>query len=214
MASGRSSSRGVSSIAGAGSPAAVVVVVSPAAVVVVVPPAAVVVVVPVLVRARRRRSVPPPVLWSWWSPPRSWWSCPRRGGGRRAVALGRGGGVQGLGWQLDEHGSEPQLGRGSDQVEGALLLVDPGQLHDDGVPLAGDLGLGHAEGVDAVANDLDGLVEGLVAGLLGGLQHHRHTALEVESELGDVSVTRHAPRPMAAVRTMKTRGASFLRRMW
>ena len=82
-----------------------------------------------------------------------------------------------------QHGPEPELGGGADQVEGSLLLVDAGELHDDRVALPGDLRLGHAEGVDAVADDLDRLVEGLVAGRLGGLEHHRHAALEVEAQL-------------------------------
>ena len=85
---------------------------------------------------------------------------------------------------LEQHRTEPELGGGADQVEGALLLVDAGELHDDRVALPGDLRLGDAEGVDAVADDLDRLVEGVVGGGLGGLEHHRHAALEVEAELG------------------------------
>ncbi len=67
----------------------------------------------------------------------------RRGGG--SVGLGRGGGVEDLGRHLEQHGTEPELGGGADQVEGPLLLVDAGELHDDRVALAGDLRLGHAE---------------------------------------------------------------------
>ena len=171
---------------GAGSPATVVVVVSPAP--------------SWWSRAAR---------WSWWSspswngvaasalaldrggrgrgrrPPWSWWSSPAAVvvvEPSAAVVVVVASRTSGGSWS--EHGPEPQLGRGAHQIEGALLLVDPGQLHDDRVALAGDLGLGHAEGVDAVADDLDGLVEGLVAGLLGGLEHHRDAALEVEARAG------------------------------
>ena len=82
-----------------------------------------------------------------------------------------------------EHGPEAQLGGGADEVERPLLVVHAGQLHDDGVALAGDLRFGDAQGVDAAADDLDRLREGLVARLLGGLEHHGHPALEVEAQL-------------------------------
>jgi hypothetical protein len=65
------------------------------------------------------------------------------------------------------------------------LVAHAGKLHDHGVALAGDLGLGHAEGVDPVADDVDGLVEH-AAGVdpLRRLQDHGCAALEVEAQLG------------------------------
>ena len=47
-----------------------------------------------------------------------------------------------------EHGAEAQLGGLADQVEGPLLLVDAGELHEEVVALGGYLGLGHPEAVD------------------------------------------------------------------
>ena len=49
-----------------------------------------------------------------------------------------------------EHRPEPQLGRLAHQLQRPVLVLDARELDDDGVALAGDLGLGHAEGVDPV----------------------------------------------------------------
>ena len=62
------------------------------------------------------------------------------------------------------------------------MIVDPGQVHDDRVALPDDLGLGHAERVDAFANALDGEVEALGVELSDGLLGDRHTTLQVEAE--------------------------------
>ena len=111
-----------------------------------------------------------------------------RGAGRRAGRRGRRRGRLGLlagRGELGQNGPEAQLRRLAHHVEGTALVPHPGQLDDDGVALAGDLGLGHAEGVDPVADDLDGLVEH-AAGVhpLRRLEDDRGAALEVEAELG------------------------------
>ena len=41
------------------------------------------------------------------------------------------------------------------EVDGLLLVLDAGQVGDDGVALAEDLGLGHAERIDVLADLLD-----------------------------------------------------------
>ena len=117
----------------------------------------------------------------------------RRGRGRRPVGGGggvgrrgrRGGGedlVDVAGDRLED-GPEPELGRVAHELQGPLLVLDAGQLHDHRPPLPGDVGLRHAEGIDAVADDLDGLVQGVVADVRGRLEHHGHPALEVEAQL-------------------------------
>ena len=60
-----------------------------------------------------------------------------------------------VGRQRLQHGTEAELGRLAHDLEGPVLVLHAGQVHDDGVALAGDLGLGHAEAVDAVADDVD-----------------------------------------------------------
>ena len=69
------------------------------------------------------------------------------------------------------------------------VLGVPGDGHDDVLAaLGGDLGLGDAVGVDALADDVDGLVDLARAHLLAVLQHrledHLGAALEVETEAG------------------------------
>ena len=83
-----------------------------------------------------------------------------------------------------QHRPEPQLGGPADDLEGPLAVLDAGEVDDDGVALADDLGLGDAEGVDPAADDLDGVVERLVRHVVGGLEDHRHAALQVEAQLG------------------------------
>ena len=103
-------------------------------------------------------------------------------------------------------GRKAQLGGLADDVEDLLLVGGPGELHDDGVALAGDLGFGHAEGVDALADDADGLIELLGRdrvvdlAVLDRLEVDRDAALEVEAEVGvfaqsDGDRTGRRPRP-------------------
>ena len=152
---------------------AVVVVVAPGAVVVLAAPGAVVGVVAPGVRGRRRRA--------------------HLGVGRLLrlgdLVLGE------LG--LLQHRPEPQLGGLAHEGEGAVAVLHPRQLDDDGVALAGDVGLGHTEGVDPVADDGERLVELLVGRVARGGEHDRHTALQVETELG--AVARHEGGDQAAV---------------
>ena len=83
-----------------------------------------------------------------------------------------------------EHRPEPELGGAADDLEGPLAVLDAGQVDDDRVALADDLGLGDAEGVDPGADDLDGLVErARRAPSSVGLVDDRGAALEVEAEL-------------------------------
>ena len=49
-----------------------------------------------------------------------------------------------------QHRAELQLGGLADELEGPVLVLHARDLHQDRVALAGDLGLGHAEGVDAL----------------------------------------------------------------
>jgi hypothetical protein len=97
------------------------------------------------------------------------------------VVLGFGG-LHLRGVDLFDHRTEAELGGLADEVERPLGVLDAWQLHDDVVALAGHLGFGDTEGVDPPTHDADRLVELLVARRLGRLQHHRHPALQVETE--------------------------------
>ena len=84
---------------------------------------------------------------------------------------------------------EFEEGGAADQVFGALHILHPGQLHDDAVvPLLLDGGFGHAELVDAVADDFPGAVH-RVLGLVGGqggqidLQHQVNAALKIQTQV-------------------------------
>jgi hypothetical protein len=82
-----------------------------------------------------------------------------------------------------------ELGRLADQSGGLLRVGHARELDDDLVrPLLAQLGLGHAELVDAVAHDVDGAVEivgrELVALRRDGLQYDLKSSLEVEAERG------------------------------
>ena len=65
---------------------------------------------------------------------------------------------------------------------GLVAVLHAGQVDDDVAPLARDLRLGDAEGVDPVADDVDGHVEGVGLELADRREHDRHAALEVEAE--------------------------------
>ena len=120
----------------------------------------------------------------------------RRDGGRRVgVRLGRvrGRGVGRCGitgcdverrrrQRLLQDGAEPELGRLPHQFERPVTVLDARELHHDRIALTGDLGLGHADAVDALTDDLDRLADGLAVGFLGGLEHDRDAALEVEAQ--------------------------------
>ena len=58
-----------------------------------------------------------------------------------------------------ENRTEAQLGGLADQAAGLVAVLHAGQVDHDLVAVALDLGLGHAEAVDTVADDVDGLVE-------------------------------------------------------
>ena len=107
----------------------------------------------------------------------------RHRGGRGRIDGGRGGRIgDDARVEGGEHRPELELGGLADQGDGPVLVLHAGDLDEDVVALAGDLRLGHAEGVDALADDGDGLVDGVAVGLALGLQHDRHTALEVEAQ--------------------------------
>ena len=146
-----------------------------------------------LLRWDRRRSRPRPARWRRHplpmpprTPPGRWpwsWSCPPA---RRATvvvvvvspgtvvevvaptwasAVVLGVGHRTLGeLRQPEHGPEPQLGGLADQRQSPIAVLHARQLDHDGIALAGDVGLGHAEGVDPVADDLQRLVELVTAG--------------------------------------------------
>ena len=100
-------------------------------------------------------------------------------------------------------GAEAQLRGLADGVE--LLGRGRAGDRDDDVlaTLGGDLRLGHAVGVDALADDVDRLVDLALADLLvvleDGLEHHLGAALEVEAEAG-------GHRPAAPLRRGRRRG--------
>ena len=56
-------------------------------------------------------------------------------------------------------GSEPQLGGLADERDRLVAVLHAREVDDDVAPLAGDLRLEGAEGVDPVADDVDGHVE-------------------------------------------------------
>src|SRR5262249_17125685 len=66
------------------------------------------------------------------------------------------------------------------------------KLHDDVVALRRDVRLGHAECVDALANDRRGLIEKVVldVALLRG-EHDRRATLKVKPELGVPALDQH-----------------------
>ena len=105
----------------------------------------------------------------------------RRGGRRRRRCGGRRGRIA-PGRDLGEHRAEAQFGRGAHQVERPLLVLHARQRDDDRVALPGDVRLGHTEGVDAVADDPDRLVELVAVDVRLGLEDDRQTSLEVEAE--------------------------------
>ena len=85
---------------------------------------------------------------------------------------------------------EVELGGGPDPIDRAVGVLDVGQADLDLVGAdAGDLGLGDAEGVDAVADDLDRAVD-VLAGDLGHLRgrpalvDELGAAAQVEAEHG------------------------------
>ena len=69
-----------------------------------------------------------------------------------------------------------------DQCDGLVAVLHAGEVDDDVAPLPGDLGLEGAEGVDPVADDVDGDVERVGPVLPDRRQHDRGAALQVEAE--------------------------------
>src|SRR5439155_6170267 len=108
----------------------------------------------------------------------------RRRGLDRRLTGGSGGLVE---RQRLEDRAEKQLGRAADDLQGPLLVLDAGELDDDVVALLSDLGLGNAQAVDAVADDLDGRLEVFALRLGLGLEHNRRSALEIETQVGRVA---------------------------
>ncbi len=86
-----------------------------------------------------------------------------------------------------QHGAEEQLGRLPDDLQRPGRVLDAGQLDHHVVPLAADVGLCHAQGIDPLADDGDGLVENAAVDLALGLEHHRRPALEVQAQQGLVA---------------------------
>ena len=162
-----------------------------------------------LAQRRGRRSCRRRARWSWSSRRRSWWWSSRR---RRRRSWCRGAaGLVGL----DHLGPARSCSTGRKRSSAVWptsssarsLVLHARQLDDDGVALAGDLGLGHAEGVDPVADDLDGLVEGVAASAsCGGLEHHRHARPGGRGRARGCCRRQVAARPPKATRTMKIRG--------
>ena len=87
------------------------------------------------------------------------------------------------GYGTREHGPEAQLGGLAHQVAGLVAILHAGQVDHDLVAVALDLGLGHAETVHPVADDVHGLVDHGGRTLLAHLlEAHLDAALEVEAE--------------------------------
>jgi hypothetical protein len=99
------------------------------------------------------------------------------------LALGRhGAGHGGLHVGALVHQLELQVGGAADDVDGPLGIVEARKLDDDAVAhLLADVGFGHAELVDAVADGLEGLIHGQILeifdiGVRSG-QHVPHLAV-------------------------------------
>jgi hypothetical protein len=70
----------------------------------------------------------------------------------------------------------------ADDPQDVRLVPDARDLDDYGAALPADVGLGHPKGVDALAQDSDGLAEYAVIDLGLRPEHHRRPALQVEAE--------------------------------
>jgi hypothetical protein len=85
---------------------------------------------------------------------------------------------------LPQHLPEGQLRGRADQLQGALLILHTGELNEDVVLPPRHLRLRHPEGIDALANDLYGLVQhlGVARTLSRGAQDDADAALEIEAQ--------------------------------
>ena len=81
-----------------------------------------------------------------------------------------------------QHGSHQHLAGTADDVERALLVLDARKVDDDGVALADDLGLGHTDRVDALADDFNRDAERVLVERTLRFQSDGGTALQVETE--------------------------------
>ena len=98
-----------------------------------------------------------------------------------------------LGDRLDlEDGADRQL-RGGPEVTG-LARVLAGHREDDVAPLDDHRGPGHAEPVDAIADDVLGQAEVLLVRLPDGDQGDPRAALQVDTELGCEAPLGHGER--------------------
>jgi hypothetical protein len=70
------------------------------------------------------------------------------------------------------------------KIESALGVIDTRELHDNALVLPRDVWLGDTDGIDAVSDDLDRLIERVLFGRFGWFQHHSHAAAKVEAENG------------------------------
>ena len=116
-------------------------------------------------------------------------------GGRGGAGLGGRGGT-GLGRRrgptrrrrltAGQHRTELEAGRAADDRLGLLAVAHPRELHHDGAALAGDVGLGDTQAVDALADDVLGLLDRFLGGELAvhllGLEDDGEAALQVEAE--------------------------------
>ena len=118
-----------------------------------------------------------PQQWSWWSPrQRSWWSVVV------GVLLGRRRDARDVELIVDQHRTEVHLTGDLDELFGLLLVLHARQVDDDGVALAQDLRLGHAEAVDTLADALHGQIEARCVEVADRLLGDRDAALQVEAE--------------------------------
>ena len=136
--------------------------------------------------------------------------CGRHGGlaGRGGATRLRGGGrgrALGDRRELGQHRPEAQLGGLADDRLALARSFDAGQVDDDVVALAGDLGLGDPEAVDALRMMSTRDVEGVGVELPDRRQDDRDAALEVEAEDRRGPATRASPMNVPTTSTTRDR---------
>ena len=89
-----------------------------------------------------------------------------------------------LNWSSVEDRPQVHLTGDLDQLLGLRLVLDTGQVDDDGVALTQDLRLGDAEAVDTLADPVDSEVEAGGVEVTDRLLRDRDATLQVEAERG------------------------------